>query len=65
MFKFFYFLWIYIVVAVLPLSALEENLKIEVTATSLSTTKDIVYANDGVVVYYDNSVINATRATFN
>lgn len=39
--------------------------KIEVIAKSLHTTEDIVEASEGVVVYYDNSVIKASSALYN
>lgn len=42
-----------------------KNGKIEVTAKTLQSTKDTVTATDGVVVYYDDSVINASTATYN
>ena len=64
MLKFFTLLFFVTLGLILPANAVSNN-KIEVTSTSLTTTKNIVYANDGVVVYYDNSVINATRATYN
>ena len=39
--------------------------KIEVTAKSLYTTKNTVHADEGVVVYYDKSIIKSERATYN
>ncbi|MCF6243939.1 MAG: LPS-assembly protein LptD [Sulfurovum sp.] len=42
-----------------------QNKKIEVTAKTIESTKDVVTASEGVVVYYDNSVIKATKAIYN
>ena len=39
--------------------------KLEVTANSLKTTQDTVYAENGVVVYYDNTIIKAKQAKYN
>ena len=47
------------------LAAVENKSKLEVTAKSIHTTKNTVYANEGVVVYYDNAIIKAERATYN
>jgi len=47
------------------LHAVERDKKIEVTAKSISTTKNTVYANEGVIVYYNNAVIKSERATYN
>lgn len=38
--------------------------KIEVTAEYVESIDDVLYAKKGVVVYYDDSVIRADRATF-
>ncbi len=46
------------------LHAAEEKNKIEVTAKRLDTTKTTVKAIDGVVVYYQDSVIKATSAFY-
>ncbi len=43
----------------------EENNKIEVNAKHLESTKTTVIAKDGVVVYYQNSVIKANTAFYN
>ncbi|HHE05937.1 MAG TPA: LPS-assembly protein LptD, partial [Epsilonproteobacteria bacterium] len=48
----------------MPLYALENKSKIEVTATSLHTTKNTVYATEGVVVHYDNSMIKSVSAKY-
>jgi LPS-assembly protein len=42
-----------------------EAKKIEVMAKTLESTKYTVKATDNVVVYYDNSVIKASKATYN
>jgi len=47
------------------LYAEEENNKIEVTAKHLESTKTTVTGKDGVVVYYQDSVIKADRASYN
>jgi len=52
-------------IAIAPLGALENKGKIEVTATSLHSTKNTVYATEGVVVYYDNSMIKSISAKYN
>ena len=44
--------------------AVEEKNKIEVTANHLETTKTTVKATDGVVVYYQDSVIKASSASY-
>ena len=46
------------------LSASNSN-KIEVTAKSVETTKDTVYAKEGVIVHYDNAIIKSKRAAYN
>jgi len=43
----------------------EEKNKIEVSAKHLESTKTTVTAKDGVVVYYQDSVIRADRASYN
>ncbi len=48
-----------------PLHAIEEKNKIEVTAKHLDTTETTVKATDGVVVYYQDSVIKASSAFYN
>ena len=45
--------------------AVEEKNNIEVTAKHLETTKTTVKATDGVVVYYQDSVIKASSAFYN
>ncbi|CAA6820543.1 MAG: Outer membrane protein Imp, required for envelope biogenesis / Organic solvent tolerance protein precursor [uncultured Sulfurovum sp.] len=39
--------------------------KLQVNAKTLNTSKNIVYASDGAVIYYNDSVIKADKATFN
>ncbi|MEA1879985.1 MAG: LPS assembly protein LptD [Campylobacterota bacterium] len=39
--------------------------KLQINAKSLNTSKNIVYASDGAVIYYEDSVIKADRASFN
>ena len=43
----------------------EENSKIEVTAKHIESTKTTVTGKDGVVVYYQDSVIKADTASYN
>lgn len=47
------------------LAAEQEKTKIEVTAKHLKSTKTTVHATDGVVVYYQDSVIKAESASYN
>jgi len=47
------------------LHAEEEHNKIEVTAKHLDSTKTTVTGKDGVVVYYQDAVIKADRASYN
>ncbi len=63
MFRITYFLFLIFWIHTLFLYA--EGNKIEVTAKSLFTNKDMVEAREGVVVYYDNSVIKSISATYN
>jgi len=46
------------------LHAIEKKNKIEVTAKHLNTTETTVKATDGVVVYYQDSIIKATSAFY-
>ena len=39
--------------------------KLEVTANSIYSTNDTVHADEGVVVYYNNSIIKSKHATYN
>jgi len=39
--------------------------KLEMTANSVYSTQDTVHADNGVVVYYNNTIIKAKRATYN
>jgi len=58
------FLLYFILFSVL-LHAEEEHNKIEVTAKHLDSTKTTVTGKDGVVVYYQDAVIKADRASYN
>ena len=49
----------------ISVQASANNNKIEVTAKSLYTTKNTVYADDGVIVYYDKSIIKSEHASYN
>lgn len=42
-----------------------ENTNIEVTAKHVESANDTLYAKDGVVVYYNDSVIRSDRASYN
>jgi LPS-assembly protein len=64
MHKSVYFLF-FVCLCVFTVHAAEEKGKIEVLAKSLESTKNVVHANEGVLVYYDNSVIKAKKATYN
>ena len=55
----FSFLW-----SIQTVYAAEEKNKIEVTANHLDTTETTVKATDGVVVYYQDSVIKASSAFY-
>ena len=63
MHKFLFFLGILLSIEVLH--AAQEKNKIEVTAKHLESTKTTVHATDGVVVYYQDSVIKAESASYN
>ena len=39
--------------------------KLEVTAKALNTTGDTVHADEGVIVYYNDSIIKSNSATYN
>lgn len=39
--------------------------KLEITAKSLNTIDDTIYADEGVIVYYNDSIIKAKKATYN
>jgi len=49
--------------AILSTSAMAD--KLELTAKSVYSKKDTVYADEGVVVYYNDSIIKAKRASYN
>jgi len=53
-----------LLLSVQTLHAVEEKGKIEVTAKHLDTTETTVKATDGVVVYYQDSVIKASSAFY-
>ncbi len=60
------FLYFYIFIWCLgALFAQAKSTKVEVTAKTLYSTTNTVTATEGVVVYYDNSVIKASMATYN
>ena len=63
MFRFNQYIFLFIYLGTLFLCA--QGNKIEVTAKSLHTTNETVEASEGVVVYYDNSVIKASSAVYN
>jgi len=52
-------------VSFISLHASANTNKIEVTAKSLYTTKNTVHADEGVIVYYDKSIIKSEHATYN
>jgi len=52
-------------VSTITLHAVLNKSKIEVTAKSIHTTKNTVHADEGVVVYYDDSIIKAQSASYN
>jgi len=54
-----------LLLSIQTLSAAQEKNKIEVTAKHLASTKTTVNATDGVVVYYQDSVIKAESASYN
>jgi len=65
MFKKIFSFTLFISLCIVLSDAVERGKKIEVTAKSISTTKNTVYANEGVIVYYNNAVIKSERATYN
>ncbi len=60
---FYFFLFLYW--STVSIHSEENKSKIEVIAKSLHTTKNTVHANEGVVVYYDDTVIKSRTATYN
>ena len=60
--KIFFFLSL--LLSMQALHAVEEKSKIEVTAKHLESTETTVKATDGVVVYYQDSVIKASSAFY-
>ena len=52
-------------VSFISLHASANTNKIEVTAKSLYTTKNTVHADEGVIVYYDKSIIKSEHASYN
>jgi len=63
MLKFFFILCA--VCGIQVLYAATDNNKIEITATHIDSTKDIITAQDNVLVYYNDSVIKASSARYN
>ena len=59
-----YFLILYAVCSMQVLNAAEEHNKIEITATTIDSTKDIITARDNVLVYYNDTVIKASSARY-
>ena len=59
-----FFFLLSILVTMQILSAAADESKIEITAKHIDATKNIVSATDDVVVYYEDSVIKASSATF-
>ncbi len=60
-----YFFIICVVCGIQVLYAATDNNKIEITATHIDSTKDIITARDNVLVYYNDSVIKASSARYN
>jgi len=56
--------FLFFLLSIQILHAAEEKSKIEVTAKHLETTETTVKATDGVVVYYQDSVIKASSAFY-
>jgi LPS-assembly protein len=56
-----FFIFIFLSICLLQ----AKSKKIEVMAKTLESTKSSVIAKDGVVVYYDSSVIKASKAKYN
>lgn len=54
-----------IFLSIFLLSTIEANEKMEIMAEDLSATEKLVTAKGNVIVYYDDSVIQASQATYN
>lgn len=59
------FLILYVVCSMQMLNAATDNNKIEITATYIDSTKDIITARGNVLVYYNDIVIKASSARYN
>lgn len=64
MYKTIFKLFIFVYLGVIALYGEEQEQKVEVVAKHLESTETNVNAKDGVVVYYQDSVIKADRATY-
>ena len=62
MFKYLFILCLAFGIQVLYAAA--DNNKIEITATHIASTKDIITAKDNVMVYYNDTVIKASSARY-
>lgn len=60
-----YFFILCAVCSIQVLYAATDNNKIEITATHIDSTKDIITARDNVLVYYNDTVIKASSARYN
>ena len=60
-----YFFIICAVCSIQVLYAATDNNKIEITATTIDSTKDVITARDNVLVYYNDTVIKASSARYN
>ena len=60
-----YFIIIYLIAITVSSLAVENTKKIEVTAKSIYTSENTVYATEGVVVYYNDSIIKSEKARYN
>ena len=58
-------LFAFLLLCTVLLMAEEEKTNIEVTAKTLHSTKTVVTGSDGVVVYYNDTVIKADKAVYN
>jgi len=65
MLKTFYFSFLCVLFSTLSLHSDEAKGKMEVTAKFVTSTQTTVKATEDVLVYYDNSVIKASSATYN
>jgi len=65
MYRKLYLIFVFLIGTTIALTAEENTNKIEVTAKSIYTSENTVHASEGVVVYYDGSIIKSERATYN